>query len=105
MGCLSVSHSPDPTHCLPTPLPPLSPPPVPRTQLLHPSFTPPHNLVPQTYNATWPGSPALDPAAYTSCFAASLDGFVAVRNATTIRFYTPTPETMFFNKYRRDKRE
>ena len=40
----------------------------------------------------------------TSCFAASLDGFVAVRNATAIRFYTPTPEPMFFNKYRRDKR-
>ena len=54
----------------------------------------------QAWGAPFLGSPPLDPANYTRCFAMTLDGFVDVQATTNIKFDSMANNTSFANQFR-----
>lgn len=54
----------------------------------------------QVYDDVWPGTPTLDSATYSSCFAARLSGEVFVRNNTNIQFFSQDTAATYYTKFR-----
>ena len=60
-----------------------------------------HGLLLQAYGGVFPGSPPLDPNAYSKCYAMQLNGYVSVSSTTNIQTTSTNNITyQFENQFR-----